>query len=161
MTTERQGEPRERVTGVDDRGLVHKRPSGTSYADLADVYDSPKGGRFSLSQSTRPEDIPRLPPNSPWSGTDSLNGPEFTGYAIDEMEPVGSPAEIAEAARVLASREVEADQPQLISMPEVADPLSSKTSPVGPAAPSTTSSAGGRARDQSVSPTVVPMKRRI
>jgi hypothetical protein len=81
---------------------------GAAYSELVGLFDdgaAARGGRYAIESRLPATEVPRQPPNSPWSVPEILNGPDPLGFSIEAMEPVGEPHEIAQAevARVGAS----------------------------------------------------------
>jgi hypothetical protein len=87
--------------------LNHKllKERGASYADLAEAYDAPLGGRF----ATEARKVGELPaPN--WAGQDNAVEPPL-GYDISYVEPCGELHEQREAARLLREAQRSATLP--------------------------------------------------
>jgi hypothetical protein len=68
--------------------------------------DRPPTTYYQLSQRPQAEDLPKpslavpmLPPTSPWSGATGPGTEPPLGYAIDDVEPCGTAAEIAKSLR--------------------------------------------------------------
>jgi hypothetical protein len=85
----------------DPKSMANKRAvlendRRVAYSDVVDLFDDTKlHGRFALGTSAVGNQVPRQPPHSPWFET-RFNGPEPPlGYSVDQMEPVGTPAEVA------------------------------------------------------------------
>lgn len=82
-----------------------KRREGTLLAQA--IADSELSGRFGtqtqqrITGATPVPQVPRLPEthNIPWP-----SGPDFTGYEINAMEPVGEPHEIERSSAILRER---------------------------------------------------------
>jgi hypothetical protein len=145
VTTDRD-EQMERLKQFHNDRLV--RRVGTTMADLTGVVsDDVRGGRYA-PPSRKPEappTYPHQPPNSPYSA-DPVGLEPPLGYSIEDQPVVGEPHEVAEAARVMASREVEA----------TLGPLSMASTETTDVARQSASSPGDAAAV--VSP---PMKRRV
>jgi hypothetical protein len=68
---------------------------GVAYADVVDLYDDSRPhGRFAIGAQQPLTEYPRQPPNSPWHH-DPVGLEPPLGYSVNEMEPVGTPAEVA------------------------------------------------------------------
>jgi hypothetical protein len=70
-----------------------------AYADVVDLYNPQPGGRFAVSSKPVTE-VPRQPAHSPWHH-DPVGLEPPLGYSVDEMEPVGTPAEVEASIRQL------------------------------------------------------------
>jgi hypothetical protein len=96
-----------------------RRVRGVAYSDVVDLYDDTRPhGRFALGTSAVGNQVPRQPPHSPWFET-RFNGPEPLGYSVDEMEPVGTPAEVARSVEA-ATRPSAPTSPCSVQRPSVA-----------------------------------------
>jgi hypothetical protein len=69
---------------------------GVAYSHVVDLYDDTRPhGRFAVGARQPLTEYPRQPPHSPWFET-RFNGPEAPlGYSVNQMDPVGTPAEVA------------------------------------------------------------------
>jgi hypothetical protein len=88
---------------------LRKLAEGSTYFQhsIAMAMDE-AGGRYAKQNPTTvvgadPIAYPRQPENSPWS-QQWAEGPDVYGVPIDQMEPVGTDAEIEAAAEILRSR---------------------------------------------------------
>jgi hypothetical protein len=104
MTTSHQKEQAER------RAYAGSTTEVTDYRDRAvnDIALEAQGrhsaaAKASVTGTQASVQVPRQPPGSPWSGDvpESIEPP--LGYAIDDLEVTGTPAEIAESLREAAS----------------------------------------------------------
>jgi hypothetical protein len=97
---------------LDEKAAAEKRRLST-YLAMAVADSEDIGGRFkkvapmSVVGATPVPEYPRQPEGSPWS-QQWPNDPDPLGYSVEDSEPVGSEAEIEEAAQILRDREAAA-----------------------------------------------------
>jgi hypothetical protein len=102
------------------------------------IADSEQPGRFgnmakqTIVGATPEYQVPQLPANSPWNSWPE--GPDVTGYDVDQMDPVGSEAEIEQAAQILRDREARkaaastaAQGDAVVAAPSASSPISETT----------------------------------
>jgi hypothetical protein len=74
--------------------LHNDRLLRAAYSDVVDLYDDTRPhGRFAVGARQPITEYPRQPEGSPWHH-DPLGPEPPLGYSVDQMEPVGSPAEV-------------------------------------------------------------------
>jgi hypothetical protein len=79
------------------RAIIRGDREPTTYHQLANVDAALEGGRFAQDRvvSGAEPSVSYPPASSPWSSAQPQPGPEPPlGFSVDEMEPVGIPAEI-------------------------------------------------------------------
>jgi hypothetical protein len=85
-----------------------ERVRKVAYQTIAAAEADAVGGRFAARERSTvigsgPVNYPVLPASSPWAN-DPLPASEPLGFAIDEMEPVGTAQEIEQSLQALASQ---------------------------------------------------------
>ena len=89
------------ITNADKLAALHNQKllrKGTSLADLADVFDPPRAGRFAPQAGKVSELVAPI-----WAGQDNVTEPPL-GYDINAQEPTGTPAEVEASIRQLEAR---------------------------------------------------------
>jgi hypothetical protein len=73
---------------------------GVAYSQVVDLYNPQPGGRFAIGAQQPLTEYPRQPAHSHWHH-DPIGLEPPLGYSVDQMEPVGTPAEVEASIRQL------------------------------------------------------------
>jgi hypothetical protein len=83
-----------------DKLEVLRNDQRVAYSHVVELYNPQPGGRFAIGAQQPVTQVPRQPPHSPWHH-DPVGLEPPLGYSIDQMEPVGTPAEVEASIRQL------------------------------------------------------------
>jgi hypothetical protein len=100
MTVFDQGSQKERREIIEQAAKPHPSQTAREPSTHFEVASQPNPTK---PYEPRPSlDMPRLPASSPWSSSGGTEPP--LGYRIDDLEPTGTPAEVAESMRKYEDR---------------------------------------------------------
>ena len=122
--------PTDEISQSEKRRIIKdnaKARGGTYFSHGQAAADTELGGRYGVinkpivSGNEAATKYPRLPEGNPWSGTADMGTEPFTGYAIDEQEPVGEAFEVQKSMQGQASSSAASDED--VAPPAVHPPI--------------------------------------